>query len=137
MVTRAQAILGSSAANTPAPTSLSGPDAHALFAAHCRAIRQWGVALHHVYGDQSDYTNPFVIGHCFGDVLLAAPDLAGNEPHQALGDGPAYFFGFKEDVLAIYERTVGDDGPTKSKTYSGPVRVYALTCGPDGPMVSS
>lgn len=136
MVNHAAAILGSHAAKVPAPTTLPGLDAHALFAAHCRATGQWGIALHHTYGEQSDYTKPFVTGHYFGDVLLAAPDLAGDATHQALGDGGAYFFGSEEEIQAIYDRTVGDDGPTKSNPYAGPVRVYALTCAPDGQLMN-
>lgn len=118
------------------PRPLTAFDGHELFAAYCRQTGQWGIALHHHYGEAADFTKPFVTGHYFGDLYLAAPDLAGDAMTQAVADGDAYFFGTQAEIEAIYARTVGDDGPTKVNKYAGPVRVYALTCAPDGQLMN-
>lgn len=63
----------------------------------------------------------------------AAPYLAGTQGIQVLANGRAYILcesGAELDTL--YGQTVGDDGPTDNNPYSGPARVYALTCDPDG-----
>jgi len=55
--------------------------------------------------------------------------------HQIMMDGEGFcIFDTKEEVEAFYDMIVGDDGPTKSNPYNGPIRVYALTCGPNGLM---
>jgi hypothetical protein len=39
-----------------------------------------------------------------------------------------------EECEALYDQTVGDDGPTKTNPYDGPGRVYALTIDATGQM---
>lgn len=47
--------------------------------------------------------------------------------------GSAYLFcDSEEECYRYYNQTVGDDGPTKDNPYDGPVKVYALTCDPNG-----
>lgn len=43
-------------------------------------------------------------------------------------------FDTEEEMNLYYRRTVGDDGALdrRCNKYDGPVRVYALTCGPEG-----
>ena len=65
----------------------------------------------------------------FDEVAKAAPDLARDDCKQILMDGCGVLvFDSEEEMEATYGRTVGDDGPTKANSYSGPARVYALTC---------
>ena len=59
--------------------------------------------------------------------LLAAPYLSVHEHFQALADG--YAFALCDDfdqAERLYGQTVGDDGPTATNPYAGPVKVYAL-----------
>jgi hypothetical protein len=47
--------------------------------------------------------------------------------------GRAYIlFSTKEEMVAAYNEIVGDDGSTKTNSYAGTVRVYAMTCDPSG-----
>lgn len=41
-----------------------------------------------------------------------------------------------DEMDRIYNLTVGDDGPTKTNSYCGPVKIYALTCSPKGILIS-
>lgn len=54
---------------------------------------------------------------------------------QVLMDGEGFcIFDSEDEMRSFYDMIVGDDGPTKSNPYNGPIRVYALTCGPNGLM---
>jgi hypothetical protein len=68
----------------------------------------------------------------YDEVLKAAPYLT-FEDSQALIDGEAVIVcdSVKEQER-LYWQTVGDDGPTKTNTYDGPARVYALTIDKNG-----
>ena len=67
------------------------------------------------------------------EVCKAAPYLDFDEHHQVFIDSCAWLlFDTEEDMLECYERTVGDDGPTKLNLYTGEARVYAITCSPTG-----
>ena len=60
----------------------------------------------------------------------AAPYLTydDNETMQAVFDGNAIIVcDSDKERDRLYNLTVGDDGPTKTNSYDGPVRVYALT----------
>jgi hypothetical protein len=64
----------------------------------------------------------------YQEVLKATPYLT-FEDSQVLLDGCAVIvFDTIEEMELIYNRTVGDDGPTQLNPYKGPARVYALTC---------
>jgi len=68
----------------------------------------------------------------WAEVKEAAPYLT-KDCDQILVDCEAWLlFNDKEEMWSHYDRTVGDDGPTKLNNYSGPARVYALTCNPHG-----
>ena len=67
------------------------------------------------------------------EITKAAPFLTMLEDSQILYDGEGWFlFDSQEECEATYYLCVGDDGPTSTNPYTGPARVYALTCGPDG-----
>ncbi len=74
-----------------------------------------------------------------------ADDLEPDELRRAapwfdlVRDGQLFFdlcgfllFDSVEEMEAVFGVTVGDDGPTALNRYTGPVRVYMLTCGADG-----
>lgn len=66
---------------------------------------------------------------CLDEIVEAAPYLSS---YQALADGEAFlFFDTREELDEAYGQTVGDDGSV-TNSYGGPVRVYALTCNPQG-----
>lgn len=75
------------------------------------------------------------------DVTLAAPYLAlgfqggafDSSICQIQVDGYGILlFETEDEVNRYYDMTVGDDGPTQSNPYNGPVRIYALTCSDRG-----
>jgi hypothetical protein len=73
----------------------------------------------------------------FVEIEKAAPYLAGGEYNdnklQIICDGCGILiFDNEIEMEKYYKMTVGDDGPTKSNSYDGNARVYALTCGADG-----
>lgn len=99
---------------------------HDLFAAHCKAIGKWGLLLGFNYVPTDDLR----------DIPLAAPMLTFARDAQAMIDGHAFlFYDTEEAMQADFDRVVGDDGPTASNPYNGPVRVYALTCSPAGELM--
>ena len=66
-----------------------------------------------------------------GELRQAAPYLFDGwvfKYPQILSDGNGYLVcESKEEMEKLYNLTVGDDGPTTTNPYDGPVRVYALT----------
>lgn len=68
----------------------------------------------------------------FTELQKAAPYLT-MEHAQAMIESQAFLlFDTREEMERHYDLTVGDDGPTELNSYSGPLRVYALTCNPEG-----
>lgn len=60
----------------------------------------------------------------FGD-----PEISGD----AVMEGFAIvLFDSEEEMDTAFDSTVGDDGPTKVNSYSGPTTVFACTCDPNG-----
>lgn len=93
-------------------------DLQKLFEAHCKATKQWGLLLAFDIADQSG-------------LRLACPYFD-ELPMQAQFDGHAFIFGTRDVIAELFWKTVGDDGPTSANAYSGPVRVYAMTCDDNG-----
>lgn len=100
-------------------------DLHETFSALCKATKRSGLFLAFPSWE-SEYD-------WIEEVLQAAPFLRAREHMQALADGYAFILC---DTIAerddLYEQIVGDDGPTHSNPYSGPARIYALTCDAQG-----
>lgn len=79
----------------------------------------------------------FGSGADWDEVCLAAPYLKCEKLWQVQFAGVAYlFFDSEEELDRYYNKTVGDDGPTETNSYDGPVRVYALTCDPSGSLMN-
>jgi len=73
----------------------------------------------------------------FQEIAKAAPYLIEDADHpntfQIIADGEGYLlFDTEEEMNQHFWQTVGDDGPTETNPYNGPVRIYALTCNNDG-----
>ena len=69
----------------------------------------------------------------WGDIVKAAPYLNKDDHWRVFSEGKAYMlFDTEEEMQRHYDMTVGDDGPTALNKHNGPVRVYAVTCSPDG-----
>ena len=91
----------------------------------CRRRGQWGMML--------SYTSACGADVYIDDLPKAVPFLDSPDVFSLCVEEHLYVFcDTSEDIHALYGQVVGDDGPTKLNPYSGPVRVYALTCGPDG-----
>ncbi len=97
----------------------------------CQSTGKWGMLVG--FPDFAGEDN------FFKDLRLAAPWWDSKSPahEQACFDGHAILlFDTEDELLKVYEQTVGDDGPTKANKYSGALRVYCLTCSPDGQLLS-
>ena len=66
-------------------------------------------------------------------LLGPAPFLSNEELNHLAYKGSLYLlFPRGEDAYNTFHQVVGDDGPTRTNPYNGPVKVYACVCGPDG-----
>lgn len=92
---------------------------HEAFRLLCRVTKKWGmhVAWPCVMGQQQ-----------IEELFKAAPYLDAEKHLQEICDGEAFLlFDTEEELVMFYDLTVGDDGPTETNNYSGPMRVYAVT----------
>jgi len=88
----------------------------------CKNSKKWGIFIN----TSSEYQD-------LEEVLKAAPYLNVKEHIQILIDGVGWILcDSEEEMENLYWSTVGDDGPTRKNSYNGPVKVYALTCDPNG-----
>jgi len=92
----------------------------------CKETKKYGMYIAFSDDLYQEKYDPWV------EIKKAAPYLA-EDCDQILTDGEAWLlFDDKEDMWNHYNRTVGDDGPTKLNPYNGPAGIYALTCNPHG-----
>jgi hypothetical protein len=69
------------------------------------------------------------------EIFKAAPIFRDNI--QACGDGYGFVLCDDEPQMRkVFDSIVGDDGPTKSNSYDGAVRVYALAIDASGEMLT-
>lgn len=108
---------------TSETTKLSG---HAILQALCRATCRWGLYL------------SWHLSHTPDDIMRAAPylHLVGEDLDFWTNGGGIILFDAEDEMLELFDQTVGDDGPTRLNPYDGPVRVYALTCDTTGRLLS-
>ena len=70
------------------------------------------------------------------EVLKAAPCLLKLDPVDRMNfllEGRGFLtFDSEEECYEAYGSTVGEDGPTKTNPYAGPVVVFATTYNPQG-----
>jgi len=94
----------------------------------CKATQKWGL-----------YINIFLPEDCFDfrEVVKAAAFLDLETDGQVLADEEGWIlFDDEESMLDAFDSCVGDDGPTHLNSYNGPIRVYALTCSPEGQLLN-
>lgn len=99
-------------------------DSATILSALCKVNGKWGM-----------YASLSTPGEDEAEVTLAAPWLASDPMlwfHLRVEGCVYLFFDTREEMVAVYEQTVGDDGPKGTNTYDGPARVYATTCDPNG-----
>lgn len=113
-----------------------------LFSLACKAAKKFGVYISFPAPDMANCRTAKVKKE-INEIFKAAPYLkvlGEQDPGhliQILCDGQAVFhFDDIKEQQKIYGQTVGDDGPTKSNPYKGPVRVFALTCDNKGKLMS-
>ena len=95
-----------------------------LMAAYCK--------VHNTYMLYISFIRP-ITDNEWEELFKAAPYLADGRFIQIQCDGYGWIECKDEaEMEHLYNLTVGEDGPTKLNLYSGPTRVYAMTCGPEG-----
>lgn len=109
---------------------------HDLMVEYCRVTNKWAVFYYgwNFYEPRSGSSESDWQIH-LADLEAATVFMDRSAPNyfQVMSDGEGFsIFETKEDMNAFYDNIVGDDGPTKSNPYDGPIRIYALTCGPSG-----
>lgn len=91
----------------------------------CAATKKWGMLI-------SWWSGAVLPEDLFIELQKAAPYLT-MEHAQSMIESQAYLlFDSREEMEHHYDLTVGDDGPTELNKYRGPLRVYAITCDPEG-----
>ena len=96
-----------------------------ILPALCEIKKKFGMYIS-FYEDQS-----------WSEIKKAAPYLNFSVNHQIFVDGQAWLlFDSEEEMVVCYDKTVGDDGPTKLNKYEGKATVYALTCSPTGELLN-
>jgi len=106
------------------PTPVQSLTSTELFKAHCKSQSLWGL-----------FVCP--AGEDISEVLQSCPLLEWPKDAQSLFDGQHFFFYDTErDMRDAYDFVVGDDGPTELNPYDGPARTYAMTCDPDGQLLT-
>lgn len=66
-------------------------------------------------------------------IKNAAPLLSNIDAINLFVDGKIFVeFDTEDEAQEFFKTVVGDDGPTKTNSYDGPVRVFAVWGGPDG-----
>ena len=108
---------------------------HTLVEKYCKLTQKWALIVSFDYPDEDDAITTSVF---LDELILAAPVLKSesvdiHDVMQIVTDGQgAILFDNEKEMNEVYQTCVGDNGPTEVNSYDGPVRVYALTCGPDG-----
>lgn len=69
----------------------------------------------------------------FEELVKAVPFISLQDDGQAVCDGFMFVVcDSREQMDELFWQVVGDDGPTPSNPYDGPMSVYALTCDENG-----
>ena len=94
----------------------------------CIATKKWGLFIS-IFDDD----NPVL----FQEIVKAASFLDYDNHGQIIVDKEGWFlFNSEKDMEEAYSKCVGRDGPTKLNSYEGDVVVYALTCDPEGYLIT-
>lgn len=106
------------------------------FALACKAAKKFGLYI-------SFEAQPGMNEKKLAELYKAAPylkELGKEDPGHLitiLFDGHATFLcDTQQEVVKLFNSTVGDDGPTKANPYRGSCKVFALTCDNKGKLMS-
>ena len=98
-----------------------------IFQQLCEIRQRWGL---YISFDLESVDEP-------NDIFKAAPYLEYDKHAEILdGNRGIFLFDAEEEMEKYYNQTVGPDGPTEVNSYNGDCIVYALTCDPNGNMLS-
>jgi hypothetical protein len=104
-----------------------------MFRMLCTYSGKWGLYLSF---DGTAFDNASDLDELYSACPLIRPSKDpdfSSKIIQSVVDGHCVFlFDDENEVMNAYRLVVGDDGPTEYNLYAGKVRVYALTCDPDG-----
>lgn len=99
-------------------------DSFTEFSCLCKNQKKWGIYIS--FPDTSEV-----------ELFKAAPYLQEEMFKELLNSGFGYILlDSRAEMEELYNQTVGDDGPTVTNSYSGEFAVYALTCNPDGKLLT-
>lgn len=114
---------------------LEDVDDHDFLALICKQERKFGLFLSDAYVPQTPTPGTFKKHH--KEIRKAAPYLSEvNAWTLLLKEKLFILFDTEKEMNRAYEKTVGDDGPTKLNKYRGKVRIYAITCDNTGQLLN-
>lgn len=102
-----------------------------MFQELCKVKNKWGLLFSVSYDAN--------LMDVIAEAKKAAPwldKLEFGQMFSAVFNGGYLFFDAEKEMRDVFDMTVGGDGPTTLNSYEGPTRVYALTCGPDGKLIT-
>lgn len=108
-----------------------------LMKLYCKAEHKWAVFYSGLRTEEPRSSDPEAWDKYLEEqkkaLIFLEPEA--EDYHQIMMDGEGFcILDTEEEMRGFYNLIVGDNGPTKSNPYNGPIRVYALTCGPNGLM---
>ena len=109
-------------------------DNHEVMKALCKSANKFGLKISFLADDAIDtYKQDFS-----SEIKKASNGrLDLHRDSSCVFGGEAWFlFDTENELDEAYFDFVGDDGPTKRNPYDGELRIYALTCGPDGNLMN-
>ncbi len=111
-------------------------DSVLILSALCKGRKSYGMLASFPVPTDQEWEN---LETYIEELYKAAPYLTRDvlTSQDVLFTGQVYlFFSSEEEMLEYYDATVGDDGPTETNKYDGPVKVYAITCDPSGTLLN-
>lgn len=108
-------------------------DFSSILSCICKAKKKFGIGFSASSIDGKPLTRSEVIKACptLGELeYIDYRIFATDNQHRGF-----ILFDTKAEWEKAYFSTVGDDGPTATNKYKGPVRVYAITCNNKGKLM--
>lgn len=92
----------------------------------CSLEKRWGLYISIICPEEE-------VPNLFHEAPKACLFLKWEKHSYIITDGQGWFlFDTQEECETAFAQCVGEDGPTKLNSYTGKIKVYALTCAPDG-----
>ena len=91
----------------------------------CKQYGKWGVYVNNLQPESDTYE------FSLQEIYKAAPwmnEIDHADKVELLVEGFGYFlFDNEKEMQLIFDRTVGDDGPTRLNDYKGSWKIYCMT----------